>query len=219
MRPRVTTVTMVTRARARESSKAVATRLRCLLKGGVPIGVRYSLGGGAAEVGVPGIRGRWLYTPFHRALTSKLCSTYNTKDTKLSARPHPKAGRGYGGVIPSEVLYDVLCGAPHSFRSARGQGCRCRRGALRRLNGLGRGRDRHRERRSSGFRCRRLGLGCWSRRALCTAPRRPSRKRGWRLRTRRLRVGGARCLRAGERLGTAWGRNPRGGASRRRLSR
>jgi hypothetical protein len=31
-----------------------------------------------------------------------------------SAEPHPKAGRGYGGVIPSEVLYDNWCGAPHS---------------------------------------------------------------------------------------------------------
>ena len=40
---------------------------------------------------------------------------YNTRIRLFFAEPHPKAGRGYGGVRspPLKVLYDVLCGPPH----------------------------------------------------------------------------------------------------------
>jgi hypothetical protein len=51
---------------------------------------------------------------------ASFCSTYNTRVRFFSAEPHPKAGRGYGGVILSEVLYDVLRG--HRTGGSRGLG-------------------------------------------------------------------------------------------------
>ena len=77
-----------------------------VLNGGIPIGVRYPLSGGAAELGVPGVRGRWLYTPFHRAPTSKLCSTYNTKDMIASRWATPQSRTG---ATEELRLPEVLC--------------------------------------------------------------------------------------------------------------
>ena len=36
------------------------------------------------------------------------CSTYNTKSTILPAGPHPKARRGYGGVLPPRGIIRQL---------------------------------------------------------------------------------------------------------------
>jgi hypothetical protein len=97
-----------------------------VLNRGVPIGVRYSLGYGAAELGVPGVRGRWLYTPFYRApapSTSKLCSTYNTKykGTILLRCATPQSGAGLRTDLGSQGYYTMIVWG-HCTGDSRGSG-------------------------------------------------------------------------------------------------